>query len=82
MALKYLSPLFTTEQIYIQYDNKCEILLAALCGIQCITAAVINPETAVQRVYVATVYKHLQYGSAIYIVSLHNAIWRALWHPL
>lgn len=42
----------------------------------------INPEAAVQRLYVATVYKHLQYGSVIYIVSLHNAFWRAFWHPL
>lgn len=71
-----------SQQIYTQYDNKCEILLTALCRLQCITATVINPETAVQRVYVATVYKHLQYGTAIYIVSLHNAIRRAFWHPL
>lgn len=46
------------------------------CRIHCITAEVINPETVLQHVYV--LYKYI-YNTA---VSIHNAIWRAFWHPL
>lgn len=56
-----------SQRIYTQYDNKCKILLTALCRIQCITAEVINPGSAVQRVYV--LYINIYNEAALFILS-------------
>lgn len=82
IAENILYPPYTSQQIYSGCDNKCEILLTALCWLQCIMAALINPESVVQPAHTAAVHKHLQYDTTIYIPSLHNAIWRTFWNPL
>ena len=69
LKIFYLPP-YTSQQIYTQYDNKREILLAALCRLQHITAPLVNPETAAQRLYVAEpLYINIYNMAALFILS-------------
>lgn len=74
-----LSPSYTSQQIYAWCDNKCKILLTVEFG--CVRRRGHKSRNCCAAC-MRTVYKHLQCGRAIYIVCLHNAIWRAFWHPL
>lgn len=64
---KYFISTVYVSASYTQYDNKCEILLTALYWIHCITAQVINPVTAVQRVYL--LYINIYNVAVLFILS-------------